>query len=99
MFGIVHLVMEQNHSQISRRSALRGGAVAGIGIVTMALPSPVAAASVAGGAAVTTTSTTSTVPAGYDPNGTADPGMAAINAVPVVTTSGSVEVTGTDTVG
>lgn len=91
------MVMEQVHRQVSRRTALRGGAVGGIGLVTMALPSPVAAASVAG--AATTSTTAAPAPPGYDPNGTADPGMAAINAVPVVTTSGSVEVSGSDTVG
>lgn len=66
----------------------------------MVLPSPASAASVVDGAAVTTTSTTSTVPAGYDPNAAPDPGMAAIDAVPIVdANNNSIDVSGTDTVG
>lgn len=96
--GIVHLVMEQIHRNVSRRAALRGGAVAGVGLVTMALPSPVAAAS--GDVVATTTTTTTVAPAGgYSESQAADPNMTAINAVPVVTNTGSVEVSGSDTVG
>lgn len=72
--------------------------MAGLGLVTIALPSPVAAAS--GDVVATTTTTTTVAPAsGYSESQAADPNMMAVNAVPVVTTSGSVEVTGTDTVG
>ena len=64
----------------------------------MALPSPVAAAS--GDVVATTTTSTTVAPSGgYSESQSADPGMMAINAVPVVTTSGSVEVSGSDTVG
>jgi len=80
----------------TRRAALRGAA--GVGLVTLALPS--AAGAVSSEVPATTTTTTEVPPAGgYSENGSADPGMAAINAVPVVTSDGSVEVTGSDTAG
>lgn len=87
---------ESRPKRVSRRSAIRGATA--VGIVTVSLPS--VASAVSEGTPATTTTTTEAPPAGgYSENGSADPGMAAINAVPVVSSSGSVEVTGSDTVG
>lgn len=86
---------------VSRRTAIRGAAATGVGLVTVVLPG--AAAAISSEVAAATTSTTTTMAAapsgGYSEDGAADPGMRAINAVPVVTTSGSVEVSGSDTAG
>lgn len=86
--------MEQHSrvERVSRRSAIRGATA--VGIVTVSLPS--VASAVSEGTPATTTTTTE-APAGYSPSGAADPNMAAINAVPVVTANGQVEVTGSDT--
>ena len=77
----------EESSGLTRRQAIVGGATVA-GIVSMTLPSMASAASEA--------SPTTTTVAPYSESGSADPSLAAINAVPVVTTNGNVEVSGSD---
>lgn len=75
-------------SGVTRRQAIVVGATAA-GIVSMTLPAMASAASAASPATTTTV-------APYSESGSADPSLAAINAIPVVTTNGNVEVSGSD---
>jgi len=85
--------LTEAESRPTRRQMIVGGATAA-GIVTVSLPS--VASAVSEGVPATTTTTTE-APAGYSESGAADPNLAAMNAVPVVTANGEVEVSGNDT--